>query len=422
MDIFAPVVVLLVAFGAAMCDKRPPSSERDDVSKKSPVSTEGSDDRRTSEAAPDDDEAELEGHRVDGWKANDAHTHFGPSSYPVVAKILEQNDIHRAVSLSGGHRPGYRAEHLERADELHNRIALFFNIDWDDVDDEDFGERMAKKLENAVDQGFAGLKISKSLGLEVKDQEGELVPVDAPKLDPLWAKAGELGVPVTIHTADPKAFFEEPGPENERWEELEEAPDWSFHGEEYPSRQSLLEARNRVIARHPETTFILAHMANNPENMDAVEKLLENHDNIYVDTSARIAEFGRHSAERIREFFLRFQDRILFGTDLGVHAKSTPKGLYYSLFLGSISKEKPRLEDVPPFFRKHWRYFESDDDEVAHPIPIQGDWKVHPIDLPHRVLAKIYWKNSERVVFAPWLGRRTAQGVRSRARAVTDGD
>jgi len=414
-----PITAALVALGcfAAACDKCPPASSQTDVSKESPGSRESSGQPESpSSAEAETEQTSLDDHRAGRWKANDVHTHLDPEAYPVVERIFENNDVFRAVNLSGGHGPDYRTRHLERSDALGDRIALFFNVDWDGIDDENFGQRTADELADAVEQGFAGLKISKSLGLEVENEEGDLVPVDTPKLDPLWERAGELGVPVTIHTADPKAFFEEPGPQNERWEELKEAPDWSVHGEEYPSKSALLEARNRMVARHPDTTFILAHMANNPENMEAVAELLERHDNLYLDTSARIAEFGRHSADEIREFFLRFQDRILFGTDLGVQAKRTSRGLLYKLFLGSVRKEEPKLEDVEPFFEKHWRYFESDEPNIPHPIPIQGDWKVHPIDLPHRVLRKIYWENAERIVFAPWLGRRAAQRAAERAR------
>lgn len=403
------LAVALLALTVTSCDKRPPDSNSEEKSKASATQKNKEKNDEPARAAPLDD------HHAGRWKANDIHTHLGPIAYPIVKDVLDENDIHRVVNLSGGHSKDHRTKHLEMADRLENRVALFFNIEWENVDDEDFGEQLADKLENAVAQGFAGVKISKALGLEVETEDDELLPVDTPKLDPLWERAGQLGVPVTIHTSDPKAFFEEPGPENERWAELKVAPDWSFHGEEFPSRKSLLKARDRMVSKHPDTTFILAHMANNPEDMDYVRELLEKHDNLYVDTSARIAEFGRHPSEKIRKFFIDFQDRILFGTDLGIHAKAAKGGLYYSLFLGSVRKERPDLDDVGPFFQKHWRYFETDKKAIEHPIPIQGDWKVHPINLPHEVLAKIYWKNAEKVVFAPWLARRAARHVIERA-------
>ncbi|MFB6262481.1 MAG: amidohydrolase family protein [Bradymonadaceae bacterium] len=403
------VLAAVSLIGAAHCDRDAANDSSDPSERES--APEPDESASASDNPSSDDASERTTHRVGRWKAIDAHTHLSPQSYPIVAEVMREERIYRAVNLSGGHKPDFRTQHLELADRLPDRIALFFNVDWEGVTDPTFGEQTADELAAAVREGYAGLKITKALGLEVKGEDGELLPVDTPKLDPLWERAGELGIPVTIHTGDPKAFFKKPGPDNERWAELKLAEDWSWYGEEYPSRKTLLRARDRLIERHDDTTFILAHMANNPEDMAYVDRLLNRHDNVYVDTSARIAEFGRHPAEDIREFFIDHQNRILFGTDLGVQARRAGDKLRYSLFLGSVRREPPDLDDIPVFFDRHWRYFETDREAVEHPIPIQGDWKVHPIDLPEHVLAKIYWKNAERLIFAPWLGRRAAHRV-----------
>ena len=355
--------------------------------------------------------------RASRWKAHDAHTHLSSLSYPLAIELMNQNGLYRMANLSGGHSEKSRQHNLERADRYPGRIALFFNVDWSGIERDNFGETMAESLEEAVESGFAGLKISKALGLSVETEDGELLAVDAPRLDPLWEKAGKLGIPVSIHTGDPKAFFEKPGPDNERWEELKLAPSWSFYGEEYPSRKALLDARDRMVARHPYTTFILVHFANNPEDLDYVEAVLEEHPNAMLDVSARIAEIGRHDPERVRKLFIEHQDRILFATDLGVRVRPAGDGrLQYALTLGSISKEPPSLKDVRDFYEDHWRYFETDEEAIEHPVPIQGDWKVHPIDLGQEVLEKVYYKNAERIIFAPWLGRRAAHGVLEKAR------
>lgn len=353
------------------------------------------------------------------WKANDVHTHLNIDAYPIVIDVMDREELFRVVNLSGSSSAEKRQKHLAAAARHDDRIAIFFNLDWSKVEQDDFGEQMAEALEKAVEDGYAGLKISKALGLGVKDADGELLPVDSPKLDPVWEKAGELGIPVSIHTGDPKAFFEKPGPKNERWMELKRAPSWSFYGDEYPSRKSLLAARDRVVAKHPDTTFILVHFANNPEDIDYVASLLDIYPNVYLDVSARIGEIGRHPPEKVRAIFEDHSDRILFGTDLMLYAKTDQRGTRYRLTLGSISKdgEQPEMSDIPDFYDDHWRYFESDEDAIAHPVPIQGDWKVHPIDLGDETLDDFYRDNSERVVFAPWLGRKAAQHVIEKAKS-----
>ncbi|QDG49889.1 hypothetical protein FIV42_03770 [Persicimonas caeni] len=397
-------LLLALAATTSACDKQEKPTDQ--------VATE-------EETAKPDEHAGAQGDALQGdWKAHDVHTHLSPYAYPVAIKVMDDNGLYRMVNMSGGGSPRYRQANLAEADKFDGRIALFFNVDWEDVDDADFGESTAAALETAVEQGFAGLKISKALGLGVKTEDGELLAVDDPRLAPIWEKAGKIGIPVGIHTSDPKAFFEKPGPENERWDELKLAPSWSFYGEEYPSRKALLDARDRMVASHPYTTFMLLHFANNPEDIDYVDRLLDEHPNVIVDVSARLAEIGRHAPEKVRKLFIKHQDRILFATDLGLRARPTEQGLQYRLTLGSISKKPPTLEDVADFYDKHWRYFETDEEAIEHPVPIQGDWKVHPIDLPREVLDKLYWKNAERIIFAPWLGRRAATSVADRASAL----
>jgi len=189
----------------------------------------------------------------------------------------------------------------------------------------------------------------------------------------------------------PKVFFDPPTPGNERYLELLFAPSWSFHGKDYPSRQALLEARDRLVERHPKTTFLGIHLANNPEDIDYVDRILTKYPNLYVDVSARLGEIGRHPADKVRKFFIKHQDRILFGTDLVV----SPAGLQ----LGSLSIWPDDDTDADRFFQAHREYFETDKKGIDHPTPIQGDWKVDAINLPKDVLEKFYVKNAERLIW-----------------------
>jgi len=342
----------------------------------------------------------------------DVHTHIASDAYPQALALADRNGVQRIVNLSGGHqaRPEGFARHLAAIGAWPGRVAVFYNLVWRAVNAAEFGPRMAEGLEDAVRQGYAGLKIPKVLGLGVVDLDGHFIAVDDARFDPIWRKAGELGVPVSIHTSDPKAFFEPLTPENERYEELSAAPDWSFADPKYPRRAALLAQRDRMIARHPDTTFILVHFANNPEDLDDVERVLTTYPNALVDLSARIGEIGRHDPAKVRALFVKFKDRILFGTDMGVHLEAGPDGQeVMALFLGSLSRTPPQPEDVDGFFAAHFAFLEQDSakvGEIPHPVPIQGPWKVRPIHLPPDVLQAVYHDNAYRVIFAPMFKRR----------------
>jgi len=250
---------------------------------------------------------------------------------------------------------------------------------------------MAAGLEQAVKRyGFKGLKIPKVLGLYLKDRDGHRVPVDWPELDPLWDMAGALGVPVAIHTADPRAFWLPPTPANERYEELSLHPRWSFYGPDWPDRMTLLGELENVFKKHPGTTFISVHFANNAEDLDYVERILDSYPNVMVDTAARLGEIGRHPPEKVRALFIKYKTRILFGTDIGLSARG--------IMLGSQGKEDPTPADIQPFYEAHWRFFEGHDRGIAHPTPVQGRWTIDAIDLPDDVLEHLYWRNAARIL------------------------
>ncbi len=341
----------------------------------------------------------------------DAHTHLGANAYDVALEIMEKQGVARVVNLSGGHQGRGLEPHLKAMEAHPGRIAVFYNLAWRVYPRPDFGQIMAEGLEEAVLRGYAGLKISKALGLGVQDAQGNYVPVDDPKLAPIWDKAGQLGIPVSMHTGDPKAFFEPIDANNERIEELSAAPHWSFADPKYPRREVLLAQRDRMLARHRKTTFILVHFGNNPEDLDYAESLLERHPNVVLDISARLAEIGRHDPEKVRALFIKYKDRILFGTDLGIHKRARPKPGEgeLSLFLGSLSKEPPTPKDIGPFYDLHWQFLEADAKKtglISHPVPIQGPWKIKPIALPEDVLQAVYHDNAYRLIFAPMFERR----------------
>lgn len=244
-----------------------------------------------------------------------------------------------------------------------------------DIHRPDFGERMADKLTESVRLGAAGLKLLKDLGLVWRDREGKLIPPDDPRFDPVWRRAGELGIPVLWHCADPLAFFQPIDERNERWEELYRRPEWSFYGRDFPSHQELIDAQLRVIARHPDTNFICAHMANLPEQLGKLTAALDRHPNMSVETSARIAELGRQPYTA-RKFILTYAERIMFGTD----GPGTPDKLQPQFaFLETFDEYFPYVADASRF-------------------PPQGFWNIYGIGLPDDLLKKLYFENALRLI------------------------
>jgi predicted TIM-barrel fold metal-dependent hydrolase len=270
----------------------------------------------------------------------------------------------------------YRRQYI---DKYPGRFAAFTMSDFAQWGDfclfrkKDFVESAISQLKQDVQSGARGLKITKELGLKFTDTDGELIQVNEERLFPIWQQAGKLGIPVLMHISDPVAFFEAPTPTNEHYQTLLEFPAWSFYGARY-SKAELLEQRNRLIAAHPGTTFILPHVANHPEDLEAVAHLLERFPNVYIDFSARMDELGRQPYTA-REFFMAYQDRILFGVDMPITAE---------------------------IYRCYFRFLESRDEYFDYPDYIgrwgYGRWRIYGLHLPDPVLQKIYYLNAQRLL------------------------
>jgi len=354
----------------------------------------------------------------------DFHGHLSPDAAGRIEQIMADNGVEQIVNLSGGSmRRGPEAIAAAKAmsAQLGGRILNFFNPDWTGLGAPGWGEREAARLQLAVDQyGFRGVKISKGLGLGVTDEQDKLVAVDDARLAPLWRQAAALGVPVSIHVADPRAFWQTLSPKNERWDELKAHPYWAYgpiapevmarvHPElavqlaertKVPSWGEMLQAAERLYRSHPRTTFVAVHFGNAAEDVDYVDALLTRNPNVFIDISARVGEFGRHPAAKLRQFFERHQDRIVFGTDIGISNEG--------LMLGSNGEVEPTQADVAPFYQAHFRFFETALRGIAHPSPIQGNWTIDAIDLPADVLAKVYRGNALRLLDRAALRQKAA--------------
>ncbi len=245
-------------------------------------------------------------------------------------------------------------------------------------DDQKFVEGFIQTLRAHVGLGAKGLKVLKELGLHFRDSGKELIHVDDPRLFQIWEEAGKLQIPVLIHQADPSGFFEPVTPENEHYGSLVKYPSWSFAGPEFPRKQELLKRRDRLVKQHPGTTFILPHFANHAENIGYVSQLLTENPNVYIDFSARIDELGRQPYSA-REFFIKHQDRIIFGTDMPAN-----------------------LESSVEMYRTYFRFLETYDESFYAP-DYDGTfervrWPICGIGLPKEVLQKIYYKNVLKII------------------------
>ena len=305
-------------------------------------------------------------------------------------EIMNENGIAKTVDLNGGF-----GRYLKERIALYQRIApgrfiVFANIDFAKVNDPQFSKLAMADLEEAYRLGARGLKSFKALGLGHKDEHGKLLRFDDPRFDPIWTKCSELGIPVWFHIGDPAAFFRPPTPDNERYAELSVHPEWGFYGDQWPSREALLVQMVNVLLRHPETTFVGVHFGNNPENIRYVGALLDRFPNFNIDTAARVGEIGRQDPTRLREFFIRYQDRILFGSDI-VYGPD-------NVDLGVPMPGKRTNAEAKLFFETHWRFFETSARNMNHPSPIQGNWRVNAINLPPQVLRKLYSENARRLI------------------------
>jgi predicted TIM-barrel fold metal-dependent hydrolase len=325
----------------------------------------------------------------------DVHTHIEVGALAKAVALLGTHRIVHLVNLSGG-VPGDGLEQTLAEARAVGHTTVFTNPDFREIKrGSGYGARIAAKLKLAKQLGARGVKIAKGLGLGYLNARGDLLPVDDKGLDPLFEAAGELGLPIAIHTGDPKAFWLPPTPVNERFDELVVHPGWSFYRAPV-TWEELYAQFERRVARHPKTTFIGVHFGNDPEDPARVGEMLDHHPNLVVDTAARIPEIGRvdanHDAARMRAFFERYQDRILFGTDVGVGESAE------DLMLGSTGAEPPGPADVERFFDSSWRWFETDEKQIPSPTPIQGRWSIDGIGLRREILEKVYFKNAQRVI------------------------
>lgn len=340
----------------------------------------------------------------------DVHTHVSPQYVGLALAVMDRCGIECVITLEMYDGFG---ETLKRHMEVFNahpgRFVVFGNVDWSRVNEAGFGESAAARLEEDVASGMTGLKVYKELGLEYRTPNGEFWPVDSREFDPIWAKAGELGIPVLIHTADPSDFWL-PVDDDNFWNAVlyGEYAGLTYHGKDFLPYEVLLSQRNELIGRHPGTTFICPHVGNRAADLAGASADLDTFPNIVYDISARIPSLGRSGehAARSREFTIKYQDRILLGTDIIYDNPSVLTGMQAQCMyqpgeipLGNDEPEKKYVETTVEFFQSHMDFLMSGRVQTDPPFKRnrQG-FTVTGLDLPGEVCEKILYGNVEKIV------------------------
>lgn len=270
---------------------------------------------------------------------------------------------------SSGERLTRQIEAVKAAG-YEDRFVFFASLDLRNVGPGS-GERIARQLEADVRAGAVGVgEIMKSFGLSNTKADGSRLRLDDPELDVVWETAARLGIPVFIHTGDPAEFFQPLDYTNERWLEMALFPDRRFNDRSrYPSFDSLMAERERMLAKHPNTTWVLAHMGWFANDLAKLGELFDKYPNVHAEVGAILYDLGRQP-RFAREFFTRYQDRILFGKD----------------------------SFQPDEYPYYWRVFETADEYFDYYRDYHAFWKLYGMDLPDEVLRKVYFGNALRII------------------------
>ena len=298
---------------------------------------------------------------------------------------MDKKNIRIMVNLTSGSGKALDDAIAKYQTPHPDRFVMFTEPWWVHTNEPGYSKLQGDEIQRAHKVGAKGLKILKTLGLYLRENvtTGPLVKIDDPRFDSMWESCGAFGMPVAIHVSDPEAFFLPIDRFNERFEELNNHPDWSFHGKDFPSNIELLEARNRMMARHPKTQFIVLHVGNDAENLQYVSECMDKLPNMHVEIAARIGELGRQPRQS-QKFFDKYQDRILFGTDAVPHGDEFPQQVFNE-----------------SLYEIYYRFLETEDeyfDYAPAPVPPQGRWRIYGLGLSDSILKKVYYENAARLL------------------------
>ncbi|MDX1947576.1 MAG: amidohydrolase family protein [Pirellulaceae bacterium] len=342
------------------------------------------------------------------------HLHCGqPSAAAVRAElaVCDRTGIDKVVILDGGSPPGSLPKWLELKRQFSDRLIVFYKLDLRNVARPGFFVDIVTELEEAAQSGVQGVKVWKDLGMYNQDGEGKLLAMDDPRLDPFFARCGELGLPVMIHAADPREYWH-PLTYHSLHYGLRTEADQHYHNPAMPKWEELIRQRDHVLEKHPRTNFIGAHLGSLCQDLERLGRTFEKHPNFHADCAARLRFLGRLNPPAVRAFFIKYQDRLLFGTDDGILSKGRRPGQAGNIslypaddpnWLWHDPADEAAVRDWKEkhtwFYSQYLQYFETDRLDLSDPSRSGGAWlRIPAVQLPAEVLEKFYRTNAERLI------------------------
>ena len=326
------------------------------------------------------------------YRIINVHRHCGQPSAAMVRaelEVLDRVGVCALVILDGGTTDRNLPEWLALRKQFPGRLIVFSNVAWRRIKQEKFFEDIVSEVTAQHRGGSQGVKIFKDLGMTIREPDGKLLKGDDPRLDPFWARCGELGLPVLLHMADPREYWYPLTPNSFHYGMRTEG-DQHYDRDKMPSWEELIRQRDHILAKHPKTTFIGAHMGSLTFDLDQLGKTFDKYPNFYVDCSARTLILGRLNPKAVRDFFVKYQDRILFGTDSSVLNNVKPD---------DEKAVKEWQDKAARFYSRHLEYYETDRLGLMEPYGWGKEWlRLTGVMLPPAVLEKFYHANAEKLL------------------------
>ena len=318
----------------------------------------------------------------------DIHTHIF-ADFPAYVKMMRRNNIKGINICTGGTDPAMVRFQQETAEKIQaaypDTFGFASTFDLTSRDQEDYAEKTNEWLTSCVESGALMIKMWKDVGMEIKDKNGNFIMPDNEIFDPIYRRIGQLGQPLITHFAEPIAAWRPLDPENLHYGYYSEHPEWHFYEKEgVPSWEEIIAARDKVLEKNRYVTMIGAHLGSMSHDVDEVALRLDKYPNFYVDVAARTKDLSRQPREKIRNFFKKYQDRIMYGVDQVVTPEQIEK---------MTEEEKTAfVESVAARYRSHWDYYAG-----SGPVDISG-YQAEGLNLPVEVLEKFYFRNARRII------------------------